>query len=598
MGYVVRILVLACVALGCAAGGALAHPGAPAGSAFTAPGRLVTPAFDTPRDAARVLGADLDRAPAPLSPAALPPNVEAVTNIPELRGAISIYFMGDTMFVSTVSGVFSYDVSNPRAPRRVGVLARFIYENEDVDADPVRKRLFIARDPRGIAGTTEFPEGAVEIIDVADPANMREIGRFSLPVGHTSTCINGCDFLWTGGPARGQGQPSDWGGRPIFATDVRDPARPVTCREPLDLGRNDGKTDYAHDVQVDSAGIAWVSGRGGVRGYWTSGRHRNPVTGREEEAGACTPIPYAGGGTPESATPSRFMHNSLRLLDRTVAGERGRVLYGTEENVTSSCASSGRAVTYDLAGSFDGEGFRDIATTKFRMRVLDTWTPQGQEGATGCDSAHYFTDRGDGIQAWAFYGQGVRFLDVSDPTDIRQIGFFRAQDANAFAAYFHKGFVFVADVARGVDVLRYTGPGPGNAPPNPAGEGPAPTSGGPGGPGRGRFLISRRTVALRGGAIRAALSCRSSAPCRGTLRLVVDRRSRAGRPVRRLTLGRRAFLVPAGRRAIVPVALDPAARRALRGSGRVRVLALARVESEAAGRRSRTTTASFAVARR
>jgi hypothetical protein len=67
--------------------------------------------------------------------------------------------------------------------------------------------------------------------------------------------------------------------------------------------------------------------------------------------------------------------------------------------------------------------------------------------------------------AIAFYGQGTRILDVSDPTDIKQAGYFRipavtgtgAQPANnASAAYWHNGYVYVADYSRGVDVLRYT----------------------------------------------------------------------------------------------------------------------------------------------
>ena len=33
----------------------------------------------------------------------------------------------------------------------------------------------------------------------------------------------------------------------------------------LTNGYNDGVTDYVHDVQVDSRGVAWVSGAGGVR---------------------------------------------------------------------------------------------------------------------------------------------------------------------------------------------------------------------------------------------------------------------------------------------------------------------------------------------
>ncbi|MDQ3991831.1 MAG: hypothetical protein M3245_05925, partial [Actinomycetota bacterium] len=195
------------------------------------------------------------------------------------------------------------------------------------------------------------------------------------------------------------------------------------------------------------------------------------LTGNVETATACAPIPYGGGGTPNSATPSRFMHNSWRNVNASIPGEddpatpgdetRGMVLYGTEENITSNCTTSGRFATYDLRGSLDGEGWKDIATTKFRMRVLDTWTPQGKEGTTACASAHYLADRGDGILAYAFYGQGTRFLDVSDPTDIRQVGYFRPNGASTWAPYWKSiggtEYVFVADNARGVDILRFHG---------------------------------------------------------------------------------------------------------------------------------------------
>jgi hypothetical protein len=57
--------------------------------------------------------------------------------------------------------------------------------------------------------------------------------------------------------------------------------------------------------------------------------------------------------------------------------------------------------------------------------------------------------------AYAFYGQGTRFLDAGDPTDIRQVGYFRPDDANTWAAYWHDGYVFVADNGRGVDILKF-----------------------------------------------------------------------------------------------------------------------------------------------
>lgn len=400
---------------------------------------------------------------------AISKNVEYVTNLPEATTAISINFIGETMFVSAQTGLFAYDIANPRSPQLLGALPQVIWENEDVDVDVARKLVFISRDPRpasfsaGPVSSSTFPKGTIEVIDVSNPRAMTVKSVILADAWHTTTCIQACKWLWSGGPFAYHGpvapQPADWNGRPIFATDLRDPANPKPCPEPIDLKRNDGKTDYAHDVQVDRNGVAWVSGFGGVRGYWTSGKHRNPLTRKVETADGCHPIPYGGGGT-TLGHGAAIMHNAVHNTSYAVDGRRGDLLVATEEDVTSNCDTAGRAATFDLRGSYDGSGW---TRPKQRIRLLDTWTPQEEAGSNGCASAHYFSDRGDGVLAWAFYGQGTRFLDVSDPRHIRQIGYYRPDDATTWAAYFHKGYVFVADNSRGVDVIRFTGKGHGSA---------------------------------------------------------------------------------------------------------------------------------------
>ncbi|HVE98523.1 MAG TPA: hypothetical protein VNA12_05020 [Mycobacteriales bacterium] len=406
------------------------------------------------------LGGPAGALPAP-PPGAISANVTFVANVPEMRTAISVNFIDDTMFVSAMTGVYAYSMADPTKPTLVGALPQYIWENEDVDVDRKRKLLFISRDPRGFttqaAPGSTFPFGMIQVIDVSVPSAMHQVSQIVIGAGHTTTCINECKWLWAGGPFANAATQPGWVGRPIIGVDLRDPLRPVECATPIDLGRNDGVTDYAHDVQVDARGIAWVSGAGGVRGYWTSGKHRNPVTGKVETADGCRPIPYAGGGSPEEATPSRFMHNSWRNLTASVGGRKGDVLYATEEDLSSSCESSGRFVTYDLKGTYKGEGFKNTAKTKQRMRALDTWTPEDAEGAEGCDSAHYFTDRGDSLLAAAFYGQGTRFLDVRDPRNIRQVGYFRPDDANTFASYWWRDYVVIADYGRGIDIVKFTG---------------------------------------------------------------------------------------------------------------------------------------------
>ena len=85
-------------------------------------------------------------------------------------------------------------------------------------------------------------------------------------------------------------------GRPIWVTDLRNPAKPQVSDEPIDLWRNDGYTDYSHDVDEDAQGIAWISGRGGIRGYATRGRHRDPYQNRVRRATPFDPVLVAGGG--------------------------------------------------------------------------------------------------------------------------------------------------------------------------------------------------------------------------------------------------------------------------------------------------------------
>ena len=398
---------------------------------------------------------------------AISPNVTYVTTIAGAATAISINFIGDTMFVSGIDGIQSYDVSDPAHPTLLGVLPQYIWENEDVDVDPARHLLFISRDPRGFTspvtpGST-FPYGMLQVIDVSNPRAMVEISQILLGSGHTSTCVAACRWIWTGGPfTNTQTQDASWHGRPIFSTDLSDPKNPKACPHPINLGNNDGVTDYSHDVQVDAHGVAWVSAMGGVRGFWVTGRHRDPVDGKTKTATGCDPVPYAGGGT-ELGRGEAIMHNAWHDVNAKVDGRRGDVLYATEEDVTSNCETAGRFATYDLRNTYQGQGFKNIAKTKFRMKQLATWTPEDQAGSSGCASAHYFTDRGDQVLAYAFYEQGTRFLDVSDPRHPRQIGYYRPDDASVWAAYWHKGYVFIADNTRGVDVVKFNGKGRGSA---------------------------------------------------------------------------------------------------------------------------------------
>ena len=293
---------------------------------------------------------------APASAVPTPPgafkNVKFVDNLGEATDATAINFLqykkhdwghgsrrGDVMLVTGRFGLKSYSLAKPAHPRLLdevtaedlrlpgdppvnfdsaaGVVSTF-WQNEDMDVDRRRKLALLSRDPRAYAGSTTRepgepdPNGAtniagVYVIDARDPRDLEILSFQQLPTGHTTTCVNDCRSLWTGGPAATttqQGPPLNWQfGRPIIVTDLSNPRKPQAFpMEPVDLFRRDGVTAYSHDVQVDAAGIAWVSGDGGTRGYWTSGRHYDPVEERFRRATALKPVPYGGGGIPEAVT--------------------------------------------------------------------------------------------------------------------------------------------------------------------------------------------------------------------------------------------------------------------------------------------------------
>ena len=418
-------------------------------------------------------------------------NLEYVKWVPDTRLVVEGKFDDvrgkDILVLTGRFGFKTLDVSDPKNPKALDTFMPAgidnpatgtpgYWQDEDMELDTKRKLIIGALDPRHndadpTATGCPHPDGeAVRdpdcksgffVISYADPRNLRQIGDFvSLPAGHTASCIQDCKYIWTGGPARRSDQ--DWlgtiipqvgamatpddrligDGRPIWVTDLRNPARPRVSDEPVDLWRNDQYTDYSHDVDEDDRGIAWVAGRGGTRGYATKGWHRDPYQNRWRRATPFDPILVAGGGIEwdDPAVPgdkgvaqaTMFMHNSGRPTDGAVRAsgvKKGNILLGTEEDFTTPCGNSGRIVATDITDSLGGEpAQQSTRTNPYRMKVLDSFhpflnTPETANPALGC-SAHYFEIEGPLLGA-AWYGQGLRLVDISDARDMRQIGYYR-----------------------------------------------------------------------------------------------------------------------------------------------------------------------------
>jgi hypothetical protein len=144
---------------------------------------------------------------------------------------------------------------------------------------------------------------------------------------------------------------------------------------------------------------------------------------------------------------------------RTTQGGLGDVMAVTEEDYARpGCEGQGSLQTWQITDERNSDG-------TLKLKLLDMWTSElnelasatGRSPATGNCSAHWF-DEDRGLLAQGWYDQGVRFLDISNPRDIRQVGYY-ATTGTFWVAYFAptdptRQIVYGLDTAGGIDVLR------------------------------------------------------------------------------------------------------------------------------------------------
>jgi hypothetical protein len=373
-------------------------------------------------------------------------NVSVLGKLPQSAGAIGARFSADgkTMYVTSATGLQIYDVSAPASPRWFSSLPLPHFENEDVDVG--RDTVVITNDP-SFSGV-----GVIYLIDVSDPSSP--VLRSALPTseqtanGHIANCIASCDYLYTTGTSEG-----------LSVYDIRDLGAPRFVKTIPLPGEG-----FTHDVQVDALGIAWVTGEDGTFGFDVSDP-LNPVLQYRSDPS----IVNSGGGLPgdDGSGPLDFLHHNMKRTSITMsdAGElgvadtpgTGNVLAITEEDYAKpACEGQGSIQTWRITDEVLPDGSR-------KLELLDMWTTElnellnasGRSPATVNCSAHWF-DEHDGLLAQGWYDQGVRFLDITNPRDIRQVGYY-ATTGTFWAAYFapaDPSIVYGLDVTSGIDVLR------------------------------------------------------------------------------------------------------------------------------------------------
>ena len=416
-------------------------------------------------------------------------NITPVFAIPGVH-PIGARIRGNYMYVSGPEGLTIFDISDPEHPLPKGALPLPHFENEDVDLGG--NTLLISNDPSegvGILYVIDISNPALPTLKSSTPNGLIDFcqecfgaeGAVPPGTGHTASCIPGplsaCQYAYLAGTGHG-----------IAIADLTDPSAPVIRKvfKPVITGA------ATHDVQLDGKGLAWIVGYDGSAAYDVHDPLNPKLVMRTDPALKNTGV-IQPGVVPPSANPNDdkvirdpvfglsfggsgdtaldfIHHDSLRFdppikhpqkpsksNDKPVktypAGGTGKIVGITEEDYARP--------TCEGAGSFQTWKIGDDNI----LRLQDMWATEvqalqdgsGFAPAAGVCSAHYF-DQNNGLVAQGWYEEGTRFLDVSDPKNIKQVGYWIPAKGETWSALFAPTdptgqTVYALDVVRGIEVL-------------------------------------------------------------------------------------------------------------------------------------------------
>ena len=135
--------------------------------------------------------------------------------------------------------------------------------------------------------------------------------------------------------------------------------------------------------------------------------------------------------------PIRY-HHEVQFLDSDP-----RVMLVTDEDMHNGCGNAGGITAVRLSPDLQH-------ATELSEWFIPLGTP-----APVC-SVHVFNSEGSRVFLGS-YNAGLQVVDYEDPANPRQVGHFIAEGATSWGAFYNRGYVYVGDMSRGLDVFRFTG---------------------------------------------------------------------------------------------------------------------------------------------
>ncbi|HVF19068.1 MAG TPA: hypothetical protein VNA14_02360 [Mycobacteriales bacterium] len=337
-------------------------------------------------------------------------NVEQIAFIPfEVGTATGANIRGNRMYITSWKNFSIYDVTDPLAPTLISSTPLgFMFENENV-----------ATNGKILLFSESLPRDLLHVYDLEDESNPVEIAALSGAGDHTTSCLFECAYGW---------------GSEGTVTDLRDPTAP----EEIGNWEAFGPGKSGHDITEIAPGRVFT---------------------------ATVPVQLFDASNP--ARPKLLATGDNERFAHSVHWPRGGkdkfALVGGETNANTFCDEG--SATFDVMDTTGFEVTRKLKTVDKYVYTNGTYL-DGKPAINGLGcSPHWFDTHptwfDGGLVAVGSYEHGVRFLTIDSKTGkmTEQGWFLPLSETGTSAAYWMTPeVVYAVDYARGLDVLRYTGP--------------------------------------------------------------------------------------------------------------------------------------------
>jgi hypothetical protein len=383
--------------------------------------------------AALPVAASAQDQPAPLKGEGENFQIIGTHNIPEGTGK-DIEVHGDFAYVSFGGGLVIVDISDPTKPKRVGTVD--CGGGHDIALSPDASIAYLASDSN--LGDCGAGQGTA-IIDVREKSRPKFLSAILTPEGSHTVTVSG-NVLSS----------NNYASDAVRLYDISDPAKP----KELFTGATPGPSAF-HDSFFDHRPD------GKVLLYGASGEGHDIFDATDPKA-----LKHLQRITDPEVTFSHQLEPNFKR-DILIASDEWQ-----GGGTAGACGKQPGQAPLDpvpgpgLAGDLGAYSFYKanpdgtFAGSSPAGEKLGTFNIPFEAPQTGGCTSHVFwlaPDENKMVAAW--YVKGTKVIDFSDPANAKEIGWFHPEGADTWAAKPHNGLIFTGDLARGMDVLKYTGPG-------------------------------------------------------------------------------------------------------------------------------------------